>query len=88
MVEGLLPVILGIVKDGMALWSEERRTRFMKKHHNLIQDLSNAENKTHPDYNDSDVDLLRERLRNFLQAYWSELREEGVASLQSGKGQS
>jgi hypothetical protein len=47
----------------------------------------NAENKTHPDYNDSDVDIFNEKLRIYLQAYWSELREENVANMQSGKGQ-
>lgn len=83
---GLIPLILGIVQDGLKLWSEERRTRFLKRHHRLKKDLEDAKNKIYPDYNDADVDLFTEQLRLYLEAYWSELRKNDVADLQSGKG--
>jgi hypothetical protein len=74
----LIPLILGIVKDGLSLWSDERRTRFMKQHHKLLTEVSNAQDKTFPHYNDSDVDMGVERLRLFLEAYWVELKKETV----------
>lgn len=82
----MLPTILGIVFEGMKTWSEERRTRFLKKHHDLLEALKDAENKTYPNYNDADIDIINERLRIFLEAYWSELRKNDVAGVQQGKG--
>lgn len=83
----LVPLILGIVKDGLALWSEERRTRFMKEHHKLLTEVSNAQDKTFPHYNDSDVDMGNERLRLFLESYWAQLRQENLARVQPREGQ-
>jgi hypothetical protein len=59
----------------------------MKQHHKLLTEVSNAQDKTFPHYNDSDVDLSTDKLCRFLEAYWSELRQENLANLQSGKGQ-
>jgi hypothetical protein len=71
-----LPLILSIINEGMKLWSDSRRTRFLNDYHDILEELSEAENKSYPDYNDSDVDLLTEKLVIFLEAYRSEIGKE------------
>jgi hypothetical protein len=78
----LIPLILGIVKDGLSLWSEERRTRFLKTHHKILEEIANEENKSYPEFSNARLDLANERLQLYLQAYWSELREESLGRLQ------
>lgn len=74
----LIPIILEIVRDGVRIWSEERRARFMKKHESYMNDLGEAIRDSKGSYSDSKVDLLQEKFNNFLTAYHSELKEEGV----------
>lgn len=72
----LLPVVLGIVKEGMVAWNQGRRTRFMKKHKKFLDQLSEAENKLPPEYTDAEVDISKEKLLNFLKAYHEEFKAD------------
>lgn len=71
----LLPLIGNIIHEGMKLWNEERRTRFMDEHFEILAKLKNAENAQGSDYCDAEIDLLKEELETFLCAYHSELSE-------------
>lgn len=82
----LITVILSIVEEGMKLWSDIRRTRFIKQHHKLLQEIMNAENTSSPDYTDDRLMLAYEQLRIYLEAYRSELKENAVETLQQKSG--
>ena len=69
----LLPILGGIVQEGMKAWNEERRTRFMDRHHDILERLNNAENAQGEDYSDAELNLAQEELATFLTAYHSEL---------------
>lgn len=83
----LLTLILFIAKEGMKLWSSERRVSFLKKYEGLLEELENAKNTSDPDYNDDRLMLANQRLCIFLQAYGSELREHAVEKLRQASGQ-
>lgn len=88
MTKELLPIVAGIVLEGMKMLSVRQRRKLMKEHKEAMEDVANAENQTFPNYNDDDLALANERLRIFLEAYWSELRQANLASVQSGEGRS
>ena len=69
-------IVASIVLEGLKLWSEERRTRFMDEHHELIQDLRKAENDQTSNYSDAAIDLAEEALQDFYKAYHAELKKE------------
>lgn len=72
----LTETITGILFEGMKLWNEKRRDRFMKKHHKILEKITNAQNETYPDYNDARLNLAEEELENFLTAYYHEIKKE------------
>lgn len=77
----LITVILSIVEEGMKLWSDIRRTRFMKQHHKLLKEIVDAENTSSPDYTDDRLMLAHERLCIYLEAYRGQLKENAVEAL-------
>ena len=72
----LIPVILAIVDNGVKLWSQARATKFKRKHHDLLEELREAENMQYPEYSDAKIDLVLEKLDDLITAYSSELSEE------------
>lgn len=72
----LSPTITGILFEGMKLWNEERRGRFMKKHKKVLDKIAEEENKEYPEYTDAALGLANEELENFLTAYWHEVKKE------------
>lgn len=88
MTQTLMPIVAGIVLEGMKILSVIQHRKLMKEHKLAMEDVANAENKVFPIYTDAELDLANERLRIFLEAYWSELRQANVASMQSGEGRS
>jgi len=61
---------------GLKVFSEERRRHFQKKYHDLLNDVTLAENAHSPDYNDAKLALAKQALLNFEKAYAEELNGE------------
>ena len=64
-----------IVLEGLQVFKEERRTRFMDKHQDILKRINKAVNSVGDDYYDSEVDLAEEELETFLKSYLSELKQ-------------
>ena len=77
----LLPVLGGIVTETLKLLNEKQRTRLMIEYHEILKELADAENKRLPDYTDAALDILRERLCLFLEAFRGELKKANVEIL-------
>ena len=78
----IITTLLGpIVLEGMKIWSEERRTRFKDKYHDILTRLEEAHNANGSDYFDSVIDFTDAELRIFMEAYYSELQKANVAIL-------
>jgi len=71
----MFELIAGVVLEGLKVFGEERRTRFSDDHHDLIEALRKAENEGIDSYTDIDVDLLEEKIYDFLKVYHKELKE-------------
>ena len=70
----LIPLIGGIVHEGLVAWNEKRRTRFLDEHAEILEELREIENGNFPDYTDADLMLAQERYKDFLTAYHTELK--------------
>lgn len=81
-----LALVGGIVLEGMKIFSTKQRRKLYKEHHDILTEIADAQNAIFPEYNDADLDLANERLRLFLEAYWSELRKANVEILRSPEG--
>lgn len=71
----ILGPVLDIVKEGLIGWNEERRTRFMDEHREILEALRFVENAVGDDYNDDELGLIKENYIDFLLAYKNELKE-------------
>lgn len=83
----LLIPIMNIIEDISSTWSEERKTRFLKDHHEILTEIKNAKNKIYPNYTDAALDLANQRLCIFVEAFGSQLRKANLEILQQRKGQ-
>lgn len=65
--------ISGVVEQGLLLFNEERRTRFMAEHRDILDTLDTLKRRRFPYY--SDVALIRKRKEfiNFITAFGKEL---------------
>jgi hypothetical protein len=72
--ETMWKLIGQIVLEGVQLWSEERRTRFMDEYKDILDRITEAENAKPPIYTDSELDLAEQERMNFLEAYHTELK--------------
>jgi hypothetical protein len=70
----VLTLIGSIVLEGVKLWSEERRTRFLDEYHDLITKLNQAESD-YSAWSDFEVSRLTKDLELFLQAYKTEIQK-------------
>lgn len=68
----MIQLILPIILEGMKTWNQERRLAFKKKYHDILGDISDAENASYPHYTDAALMLSNEALENFLKAYHDE----------------
>lgn len=84
----LLPVIGGIVLEGMKFMNQRQKTKLQREHQKILQEIADAQNASFPDYTDAELDLANERLRIFLEAFWSELRKANLALLRDGERRS
>ena len=71
----MFELIGGIVLEGLKVFGEERRTRIMDKYSGLITALRQAENAGFKTYTDADIDIIDEKIYDFLTAYKKELVE-------------
>ena len=78
----MINTILSIIKEGIKLWSEERRARFLNEYHDVLEEVQNAKNKEYPEYTDIDIDIANGKLRILLEAFSSELKGHVVENLQ------
>lgn len=76
----LIPIIGEIVLEGMQMWSEERRTRFMDDYHDILTKLEKARSRSADTWVDSDIDIAQRDLEIFLKAYSSEVKSENATS--------
>jgi hypothetical protein len=76
----LLPIIGEIIHEGMEMWSEERRTRFKDKYHDILSKLDTFRNRQPKDWIDSDIELAEQELETFLKAYASEVKNENISA--------
>lgn len=68
-------LIGGIVLEGLKTFREERRTRIMDRYHGLLKTLRKCENANFTQYTDVDIDIIEEKIYDFLEAYRKELKE-------------
>lgn len=69
----LLPLIAGLLLEGMKAWNEERRARFMDEHHELISEIEKLKSRTGRDWIDSDLAVAKRNLQLFIRAYAKEI---------------
>ena len=69
----LLPVIAALLLEGMKAWNEERRTRFMAEHHELMTKIEVLKSRTGKDWIDSDLAVAKRDLELFIKAYAKEV---------------
>lgn len=67
-------IVGGIVYEGVKLWSEERRTRFMDEYKDILDRITDASNAKVPEYTDAEYDLAEQERVNFLKAFHTELK--------------
>lgn len=65
-------LIAQILISGMQTWNSERKHHFQKKHHKVLQKVSDASNAQGDHYNDDVLYLAREEKEHFMAAYLSE----------------
>ncbi len=69
-------LILKIALIGLEFLSDERKTKIQDEHHELLEDLRNAQNATGENYYDGEIDIADEKLTDFLTAFATALEEE------------
>lgn len=67
-------LIAGIVLEGLKVFSEERRTRFMDEYHDIITEIESAKTDRSDNYTDARIDVGKKRKKLFLEAYHKELK--------------
>lgn len=72
----MISAILELLTVVAKAWSEERRTRFFKKHEQLITNVKEAEGLRYPEYSDDKVALAKRELGIFLTAFKHEIEED------------
>ena len=70
---GLAVVIGGIILEGMKLWSQERKHKFMNEYHEILTLIDEAKRREIGDYTDAENDVLKREFKIFLEAYRREL---------------
>lgn len=73
----LIPIIAGLLLEGMKAWNEERRTKFMREHHALLTRIESLKRRTGKDWRDSELAVAQKDLKIFVTAY---AKEVGYAS--------
>lgn len=69
----LIPIIAGLLLEGVKAWSEERRTRFMDEHHELLQRIETLRSRKGRKWIDSDLAVAIKDLTIFVKAYAKEI---------------
>lgn len=69
-------LISKIVLEGLELWSSERKHKFQKKYYYTLERLALAEDAQYPNYTDANVMLSKRELEIFLEAYYTEVKNE------------
>lgn len=74
----LLPLIGELVVDGVKTWKEERRTRFLDQHFEILTKLNKLKSVPTDSYRytDSAIDVSERELIIFLTSYKKELEIE------------
>jgi len=74
-VGGFMFKLIGdIVLEGLKTFNEERRTRFMDDHHEIITELNRAKNDLTEGYSDDAIMIAKKDLMLFMQSYYTELK--------------
>lgn len=74
-------LIAQILLVGMQTWNEERRRHFQKKHLKALQRLDQASNAQGEKYNDDELYLADQELKNFYEAYLAESQAHNRESI-------
>lgn len=69
----LIPLIAGLLLEGMKAWNEDRRTRFMDEHHELITKIEILKSRKGRKWIDSDLAVAVRDLTLFVKAYAKEI---------------
>lgn len=80
MSSGLVTAILAVVQEGLKFLNERQRTKVMRDHHELLQELEAAKSKRYPLYSDLLIIRRSRKLVMFLQAFAKELRNASPTS--------
>ena len=67
-------LIGGIALEGLKLFSDEKRKAIMRDYHDLIVSLRKAENAGFKEYTDADLDIIEEKIYDFLDDFRTELK--------------
>lgn len=69
----LMPLIAGLLLEGIKAWNEDRRTRFMDEYKDLLSKIESMSRRQPKDWIDSDLAVAQKDLKIFLQAYAKEV---------------
>ena len=70
----LIGPILEIIGSTLHLIEEKKRTKYMKKYHQLLTDINELENLPNENFDDAKLDHLYMELLLFTRAFSSELK--------------
>jgi len=65
----MLKTILNIVENGLAIVDKKLATKFEEKFHEILTNLREAQNASPEDYTDAPLNISKEKLKDFLEAY-------------------
>ena len=69
-----LELLGNIVNNGLVFLTERQARELYANHHEVIEELKEAQNKVFPEYTDIDLQLAEEKYENFLIAYGAALK--------------
>lgn len=70
-----LELIGNIVNNGMVYLNARQQHELYENHHEVLDELKDAQNSVFPDYTDIDLQLAEEKYEAFLTAYGAALKE-------------
>ena len=80
MTTGLVTAILQVVSEGMKFLNERQRTKVMREHRELLEELESAKSRRFPFYSDLLIIRRTKKLTIFLVSFAKELKNASPSS--------